>query len=156
MHSKHDNIVDANWEQTYLDADQVDHSAVDELVGCCWDLLFQTLSSGPPVASSAAPAAGILKNPTRIHRETCRCRLSGRGAGCVHRNRTPSCHCGTVVVQTLHCQRGLVYQRTVRQGPGARLCAVPLFKKLRVLLEGGQKQVPTSPYPDAFSSLLAV
>lgn len=32
MRSESDDTVDASWEHTYLDADQVDHSAVDSLV----------------------------------------------------------------------------------------------------------------------------
>lgn len=31
MHSDSDNIPDAMWEQTYLDADQVDHANVNNL-----------------------------------------------------------------------------------------------------------------------------
>lgn len=32
MRSEHDHSVEANWEQPYPDADQVDQSAVDDLV----------------------------------------------------------------------------------------------------------------------------
>ena len=32
MHSNGDNQVDGNWEQRYLDADQIDYSAANKLV----------------------------------------------------------------------------------------------------------------------------